>query len=261
MPLKMKFNQIKLILCFLATISPALLFAADSRQQLFEKGNSFYIKGQYKQAIDIYKEVLGDGYQSAALYFNLGNAHYKDGDLPESILNYEKARRLAPGDDDINFNIRLANSKTIDKIDESPEFFLSKWWEGFILSYSADNLATAAIILTLTGSSLLIWYFFALASGIKKLTFFSSLVFFFVAIGSIVVAGSQTSSFDSNRQAIVFTSSVDIKTSPADKVSTAFVLHDGTKVDVLGNNGGGWLKIKLANGNEGWIKTSDVREI
>lgn len=258
----MKFNQIKLIICFLAMmISPALLFAADSQQQLFEKANTLYAKGQYKPAIDAYKEILGAGYQSATVYFNLGNASYKDGDLPEAILNYEKAHRLAPGDDDINFNIRLANSKTIDKIDEAPEFFLSKWWKGFILNYSADGLATTAIVLALIGSALLIWYFFAIASGIKKVAFFSSMIFFFVAIATIIIAVSQVSYFDSNRQAIVFTSSVDVKTSPAEAVSTAFVLHDGTKVNVLGNNGGGWLKIKLANGNEGWIKTANVKEI
>ncbi|HEY9533600.1 MAG TPA: tetratricopeptide repeat protein [Mucilaginibacter sp.] len=258
----MKFNQINLMICFLAMIFlPAFSFGAGNQQQLFEKANTWYNKGQYKQAAGAYNDILSDGYQSAAVYFNLGNAHYKQGELPEALLNYEKAHRLAPGDDDINFNIRLANSKTVDKIDEAPEFFLSKWWKGFIMGFSADGLATTAIILTLVGSALLIWYFFAIAGGIKKLAFFSSVVFFFVAICSIIIAVSQLSYFDNNKQAIVFTPSVNVKTSPADAVSTAFVLHDGTKVNVQGNNEGGWLKIKIANGNEGWIKASDVKEI
>lgn len=258
----MKFNQIKLMFCFLAMmISPALVFAADSQQQQFENANKLYDKGRYKQAVEAYNQILGAGYQSAALYFNLGNAHYKDSELPEALLNYEKAHRLAPGDDDINFNIRLANSKTVDKIEDVPEFFLNKWWKGFILKYSADGLAITAIVMMFIGSALLIWYFFAASGGVKKFAFFSSLVFFFVAICVIVIAGSQVNYFENNKQAIVFTSSVDVKTSPAESVSTAFVLHDGTKVNVLGRNGGGWLKIKLANGNEGWIKTTDVREI
>jgi len=257
----MRFNQIKLIVCFLAIMfSPAISFGADNRQ-LFEKANALYAKNQYKQAADIYNEILKAGYQSAALYFNLGNAHYKQGEVPEAILYYEKAHRLAPGDDDINFNIRLANSKTVDKIDEVPEFFLSRWWNGFILSFSADKLATTAIIFMLIGSAFLIWYFFAIAGGVKKFAFFSSVVFFFVAIGAVVIATSQLSYFDNNKQGIVFTPSVNVKTSPADAVSTAFVLHEGTKVNVLGSNGGGWLKIKLANGNEGWIKAADVKEI
>ncbi|MFD2871701.1 tetratricopeptide repeat protein [Mucilaginibacter ximonensis] len=258
----MKFNQIKLMFCFLAMmLVPVLVFAANSQQEQFEKANKLYDNGRYKQAIDAYNQILGAGYQSAALYFNLGNAYYKDGEMPEALLNYEKAHRLAPGDDDINFNIRLANSKTVDKIDEAPEFFLSKWWKGFILQHAADSLATTAIILSLIGSALLIWYFFALAGGVKKFAFFSSLIFFFLAICTVVIAASQVSYFENNKQAIVFTSTVDVKTSPAERVSTAFVLHDGTKVNVLGNNGGGWLKIRLANGNEGWIKTGDVREI
>ncbi|GAA4089506.1 tetratricopeptide repeat protein [Mucilaginibacter panaciglaebae] len=241
--------------------SPALSFGADNQQQLFKKANALYAKSQYKQAADAYQQILDAGYQSAGVYFNLGNAHYKQGELPDALLYYEKARRLAPGDDDINFNIRLANSKTVDKIDEVPEFFLSRWWKGFILSFSADKLATTAIILMLVGSALLIWYFFAIASGLKKFSFFSAIFFFFLAICTVTIAASQLSYFDSNKQAIVFTPSVNVKTSPADAVSTAFVLHEGTKVNVLGSNGGGWLKIKLANGNEGWIKTADVKAI
>ncbi|WP_214070717.1 tetratricopeptide repeat protein [Mucilaginibacter sp. dw_454] len=255
----MKFNRIKLTLCFLATFClPALLFA--NKQPLFEKANELYSKGQYKEATETYQRILETGQESASVYFNLGNCSYKEGDIPQALLYFEKAHRLAPGDDDINFNIRLATSKTVDKIDEAPEFFVSRWWKGFILNYSADGLATTAIILTLIGSALLIWYFFALAAGAKRFAFFSSIFFFFVAICAIIIACSQANYFDNNKQAIVFTSSVNVKTSPAEAVSTTFVLHDGTKVNIMGNNNG-WIRIKIANGNEGWIKEGDVKEI
>jgi tetratricopeptide (TPR) repeat protein len=255
----MKFNQIKQIPCFLTMFClPALCFA--EKQPLFDKANELYSKGQYKQAADTYQRILDAGRESAPVYFNLGNCSYKEGDIPQALLYFEKAHRLAPGDDDINFNIRLATSKTVDKIDEAPEFFVSRWWKDFILGYSADGLATTTVLLALIGSALLIWYFFAVAGGVKRFAFFSSVVFFFVAICALIVAGSQASYFDNNKQAIVFTSSVNVKTSPAEAVSTAFVLHDGTKVNVLDNNNG-WLKIKIANGNEGWIKEGDFKEI
>jgi tetratricopeptide (TPR) repeat protein len=255
----MKYNQIKHIFCFFAMlILPALSFAG--KQPLFDKANELYSKGQYKQAAETYQRILDSGHESAPVYFNLGNCSYKEGDLPQALLYFEKAHRLAPGDDDINFNIHLVTLKTVDKIDEATEFFVSRWWKGFILDYSADGLATSAIILALIGSALLIWYFFAVAGGVKRFAFFSSVVFFFVAIGTLIIAGSQANYFSNNKQAIVFTSSVNVKTSPADAVSTAFVLHDGTKVNVLDSNNG-WLKIKIANGNEGWIKESDVKEI
>lgn len=260
MLLKMKYNQPKISLCFVVMLFLPALCLADDAQSAFEKGNSFYSKNHYKEAITTYTQIVNSGDYSALVYFNLGNAYYKDGDLPSALLYYEKAHRLSPGDDDINFNIRFANAKTTDKIDEAPEFFLSKWWKGFILAISANALAIIAIVLILFGSGTLILYFFSNSFIIKKVSFFASLVLFFLGIFAVSIAGSQVSYFNDNKQAIIFTSVVNIKGSPAEKAVTLFVLHDGTKVTISDNNNG-WLKIKLANGNEGWLKSTDVKEI
>lgn len=260
MLLKMKYNQLKISLCFVLILFLPALCLADDMQSTFEKGNSFYGKNHYKEAITAYTQIINSGSYSAPVFFNLGNAYYKDGDLPSALLYYEKAHRLSPGDDDINFNIRFANSKTTDKIDEAPEFFLSKWWKGFMLAISANALAIIAILLILSGSGTLILYFFSSSFTIKKVSFFAALTLFFLGIFSVFVAGSQVSYFNDNKQAIIFTSVVNVKGSPAEQAATLFVLHDGTKVNIS-DNGNGWLKIKLANGNEGWLKLGDVKEI
>jgi tetratricopeptide (TPR) repeat protein len=140
----------------LAIALPLVSFGNDDTQQLFEKGNSAYAKAQYKQALADYQQILNAGYQSAALYFNMGNASYKDGEVTTAIWYYEKAHKLSPGDEDINFNIRFANLKTTDKVDEPQEFFLTKWWRGFILSASLNALSLTSILLVLFGSVLLI---------------------------------------------------------------------------------------------------------
>jgi tetratricopeptide (TPR) repeat protein len=260
MLLKMKYNQLKISLCFVVMLLlPALCFA-DDMQSAFEKGNSFYNKNHYKEAISAYTQIINSGNYSAPVYFNLGNAYYKDGDLPSALLYYEKAHRLSPGDDDINFNIRFANARTTDKIDDAPEFFLSKWWKGFMLAISANALAIIAIVLILLGSGTLILYFFSSSFSVKKVSFFVALVLFFLGIFAVSIAGSQVSYFNDNKQAIIFTSVVNVKSSPAQKAATLFVLHDGTKVNIS-DNSNGWLKIKLANGNEGWLKLADVKEI
>src|ERR1700749_3896586 len=132
MILKMKFNPMKkLVYIFIALVLPLLSFGND-QQSLFEKGNAYYAKGQYKEAAAAYQQIVNAGYQSVGVYYNLANADYKLGDIPSAVLYYEKAHKLAPGDEDISVNTRFANAKTTDKIDESPEFFLSKWWHGFI---------------------------------------------------------------------------------------------------------------------------------
>jgi len=244
----------------LAIVIPSLSFGADKVQSLFAAGNANYNKGQYKQALDSYKKVVDEGYESAPLYFNMGNASYKNGDIPSALLYYGKAHKLSPGDEDINFNIKYVNLKTTDKIDEAPEFFITKWWRGFILAISANALAWISVLLVLMGSCVLIWYFFTASVTIKKTSFYASMSFFGLGLVAIFMAGMQLSYFSSHREAIVFSSTVNVNSGPVEKAKALFVIHEGTKLDILDDNNG-WIKIKLANGSEGWIKGTEVKEI
>lgn len=244
----------------LAIVIPSLSFGAGQVQALFAAGNASYNKGQYKDALDSYKKIVDEGYESAPLYFNMGNASYKNGDIPSALLYYGKAHRISPGDEDINFNIKYVNLKTTDKIDEAPEFFVTKWWRGFILAISANALAWISVLLVLAGSVMLIWYFFTASVTIKKTSFYSAISFFALGLIAVFMAGMQLSYFSSHREAIVFSGTVNVNSSPVEKAKPLFVIHEGTKLDIL-DDSNGWLKIKLANGSEGWLKSRDVREI
>ncbi|MDB5008770.1 MAG: Tetratricopeptide repeat protein [Mucilaginibacter sp.] len=245
---------------FIGLVLPLLSFGNDDTHVLFVKGNDYYAKAQYKEALNTYHKILDEGYQSSVVYFNMGNASYKLEDIPSALLYYEKAHKLNPADDDINFNIRFANLKTVDKIDAVPEFFLARWWRMFILSFSVGTLSILSIVFVLVGSVLLILYFFADAVLIKKTSFYAAVTLFFLGILTIFIAGKQVNYFEDHRQAIVFSSSVNVKSGPGEHLNTLFVLHEGTKVNAL-ESSNGWEKIRLANGNEGWIKVADVREI
>jgi len=254
----MKFSRILYIV--LGIVLPCLCFSKDTVQGLFEKGNAYYAKAQYTEAAATYQKIIDDGYQSPALYFNMGNASYKSGDIPLALLYYEKAHKLAPGDDDVNFNIRFANLKTTDKVDFIPDFFLARWWTAIMLSFSISALSVMSIVFMLLGSAILVVYVFANSVFLKKFSFYAFLLSYFLFALTFFVAERQTSYFEGHRQAIIFTSSVNVKNSPVEKSNTLFVIHDGTKVNVLDNTNG-WTKIALPNGNEGWIKTSDTKEI
>ena len=154
---------------------PFLGFGKDNEQALFEQGNAQYGKANYKAAVASYQKILDDGYQSEAVYFNLGNAYYKLGEIPSALLYYEKARKLAPGDDDINFNIQFANLKTTDKIDDAPQLFLVNWWHSIILAFSINTLSTVSILFLLAGFGLLAYYLFARSISLKKASFYSGI--------------------------------------------------------------------------------------
>jgi tetratricopeptide (TPR) repeat protein len=244
----------------IAFVLPLFCLANNNAETYFAAGNAAYAKGHFKEALESYQKVLNDNYQSASLYLNMGNASYKNGDVPSALLYYGKAHKLAPGDEDINFNIRFVNSKTTDKVDAIPEFFLSRWWHGFILAFSAGALAWLSILLVVAASATLVWYFYAQSVLLKKVSFYGAIILFFLGLFTVFIAGSQLNYFNGHKEAIIFNSSVTVKSGPVDKAGALFVIHDGTKVNVLDSNNG-WTKIKLNNGNEGWIKSTDAKEI
>lgn len=262
MTLKMKYNRIRHILCLLLLLVawPFIALCDDAAMALFKKGNSEYAKAQYKEAIASYQKVVDGGYQSVAVYFNLGNAYYKTGDIASALLYYEKAHKLSPGDEDIRVNLQLANSKTTDKFDEAPEFFITKWWHAFILGFSLNTLAILSVLFILAASGIFILYRFAGSVSVKKASFYTALVVLFLGLAFIFVAGRQADYFESHRGAIVFSGSVTIKSEPANASKNLFVLHDGAKIEILEHNND-WIKIRLPNGNEGWINATDVKEI
>lgn len=244
---------------WIALMLPLWSFALGHPAELFKKGNASYAKGKYAEALDLYEKVIAGGQHSPSVYFNMGNASYKLGDLPSALLYYEKAHELSPNDEEINANIRLANSKIRDQIEEVPEFFMSRWWTSVYLSYSADTFAVASLVLSFLGSCFLIIYFFAERIGIKKSAFFISLICFATGITSIFILSRQVSYFE-QQHGIVFNSPVYVKSAPAENSRSLFLIHEGLKVSIL-EVGQHWVKVRLPNGDEGWIKASDLKEI
>ena len=243
----------------LLVVMPALSKASDF-QALFKKGNTAYGKEQYQEAIGIYQQILTDGCHASVVYFNLGNAYFKLGDIPSALLNFEKAHKLSPGDEDVNFNIYFANSKTSDKVEPAPEFFALRWWHDIILHYSISTLATLSILLFIFGSLLLIVYVYANIVFVKKLTFYLGVLLLLAGLSSVFIANRQQHYLNDYQQAIIFSGSVNVRSAPIDQAVTLFVLHEGTKVKILDDNNG-WIKVQLANGTEGWIQQTDVKNI
>lgn len=244
----------------LLVISPLFLCAKGNPEALFTKGNSQYAKAQYKDAAQSYEGVLNEGYKSAEVYFNLGNTYYKLGEMAPAILYYEKAHKITPGDQEISLNLQLANSKIADKIDAIPEFFLAKWWKSFVLFFSAQALSVLAVVFLLLGFTLLIVYLFAISVSVKKPAFYTGVVILALGLLSVFIANVQSGYLNSSSQAIVFNSTVNVKSSPDDKSKTLFVIHEGTKVTIKQNDDN-WIKVELPNGNIGWIETVAVKEI
>jgi tetratricopeptide (TPR) repeat protein len=260
MKLKTRYNHIKGCLYLLLLLALPLFSMGNDKNKLFEQGNTYYAKGQYQQAVTAYQQILNGGYQSAIVYYNLGNAYFKLDDIPSALLYYEKAHKLVPNDEDISANIRFVNSKTTDKLEPIPEFFVTKWWHGFILIFSISTLAILSVLFLLAGSLFLILYLFTNSESLKRSAFYTAVTILIMGLVTLFMGNRQVNYFDTHHQAIIFGSSVTVKSTPDAAAMPLFVIHEGTKVNVLQTNSN-WIEIELPNGNAGWIATSDAKAI
>ena len=219
-----------------------------------------YQKGNYQQAIRDYEEILKNG-ESAEIYFNLGNAYYRTDNITKAVLNYERARLLSPGDDDINFNLQFARSKTIDKITPQSEMFFVTWYKSLVNFTSVDNWAKTGILCIVMALLLVLLYLFGPQLMLRKIGFFGGLAFFVIFLLSNLFAFQQKQALDNRTGAIIISPSVNIKKTPAKNSADQFVLHEGTRVDIIDKGMTDWRCIRVGDGREGWIETKAIEEI
>ena len=219
-----------------------------------------YQKGNYQQAIRDYEEILKNG-ESAEIYFNLGNAYYRTDNITKAVLNYERARLLSPGDDDINFNLQFARSKTIDKITPQSEMFFITWYKSLVNFTSVDNWAKTGILCIVMTLLLVLLYLFGPQLMLRKIGFFGGLAFFVIFLLSNLFAFQQKQALDNRTGAIIISPSVNIKKTPAKNSADQFVLHEGTRVDIIDKGMTDWRCIRVGDGREGWIETKAIEEI
>ncbi len=63
-----------------------------------------------------------------------------------------------------------------------------------------------------------------------------------------------------NQPAIIFAESANIKSDPSLKSETSFILHEGTKVQIIAEDED-WYRILLADGKDGWINKIDLKAL
>ena len=219
-----------------------------------------YAKGNYQQAIKDYQEILKAGV-SSEIYYNLGNAYYRTDNITQALLAYERALQLSPGDNDIRFNLQYARSKTIDKITPETEMFFVTWYNSLVNFTSVDRWANTAIVSIVMALLLILVFLFAPQMWARKSGFYGSAVFLLLFAFANLFAFQQKHELETKQGAIVIAPTVNVKKTPAVSGTDVFVIHEGTRVDITDRGMKQWRGIKLADGREGWLKTSQIEEI
>ncbi|MCU7492518.1 MAG: hypothetical protein ACM3UR_07280 [Bacteroidota bacterium] len=233
---------------------------ASEEENLMQKANSFYQQGSYDKAIEIYQKIVSDGYSGKELYYNLGNSYFKVGMIGYAILNYEKAQKISPNDEDVAYNLKIANARTVDKIEAMPKIFLVRWWEELLNLFSVNGWTLFSYFVYLTFLAIIGWYFFARRQALQKWILISGLAFAAVFLLSIVILISRYNYDNGKEYAVVTQSSVTVKLSPDEHSGDAFIVHEGIKVS-LEDKVDSWVKVKLADGKVGWLSEGEMKKI
>ncbi len=256
----MKKNALFLVLVFIwFSLLPVKTFAIENNL-LFLKAQKYYEEKDYESAIKTYKEILNHQVISSELFYNLGNCYYKTDSIGRAIQYYEKARKLSGVDDDLMYNLKVAHSKTIDKIEPMPEFIITSTWKNIVNYKTADNWAEYAAINFFMVFFALILFHLAKQPQIKKMFFGATLIFLTLSSLFYFLAKNRNESRNTFNHGVIITASVSVKSEPQTGATQLFVVHEGTVFRIVESQNN-WLKIRLDNGNVGWVTQQEIGTI
>lgn len=242
-------------LVILNLVVAAQAFAAGvTTTQTFGEGNQSYETGNYAAASEKYEAVLQAGNKNGHVYFNLGNARFRQGKKGEAIAAYLAAKRLLPRDPDISANLDFALKGVADKLDPTlnRSAFVS-------LFFWTENLTTKEQVYfgaALLAFGALLWALSVFAASLHAFRNFAIAIWFFAMV---CMAGLSVAASEDLPWAAVTANIATVYSGPSKTANSAvFELHEGAPV-AIDKVEGDWYKIRLSDNKRGWINASDVR--
>lgn len=249
------------ILLFLAM--PLGISAQTVAKAEFSKvlGDSAYSQGRYDDAIRIYETVIeNDGY-SAALYYNLGNAYFRNNMLGKSILNYERALRIDPTDKDAKANLEFVLTRTKDEISDSYELFIVTWFKAIVNILGITVWSVMALVAFIVMLIALLLFFFNSRAGIRKTAFAIAVLSIFVTIFANISASHIYNYMNDDSEAIVMKEEAYLKSAPDNSGTELIKVHEGRKVRYVDDSMRDWKEVELEDGTVGWLPANAIERI
>jgi tetratricopeptide (TPR) repeat protein len=248
-----------LIINFLFLLMPLLTRAADA-QQYFTEANQAYQAGNYTKAVEQYEAILKSGVFSSELHYNLGNAYYRLGQIGRAILNYERALRLSPSNSDIENNLTLAQARITENIEPVSQIFLIKWGQILRGWLAADSWSVLGLMFLWTGVAGFAIWLLGQERVWKKRGFLMGSILIPLSIIPFLCATSAKSLEMNTQNGIILVRETAIRPAPDANALPTGMLHEGIKVEIK-DKIQSHIKVKLPNGEEGWIEEKGLEKI
>ncbi|MBQ7222190.1 MAG: BatD family protein [Bacteroidales bacterium] len=239
---------------------PAIEVITDDLDAGWAKANELYSEGNYSAALAQYLALEESGKVSATLYYNTANTYYRMGNLAKSILYYERALKADPNFSDAKENLSIAHSSVLDKIDTLPDFILVTWIRNLKNSVTSDGWAWITLALALIVALLFLMFKLLPSEGGRKASFIIGCAVALFAVITLLFSVTSANDAISEDSAIVMLPVSSVKSSPDANSKSLFILHEGTKVELI-DNLGNWVRVELSDGRQGWMPVSDIEII
>jgi tetratricopeptide (TPR) repeat protein len=244
------------IIAVLFLFAVAVQAFADPQSQ-FEEGLVQYRSDNWELAVTVWESLLDQGYDSGPLQYNLGNAYFRLNDLPKSILAYERAERLLPRDSDVKSNLEYVRLSVVDRVEPPVRLSLWNWIDRIRDSLTLRESATIYFLGLMMAALIALRWFIAARLWARLRPVLLGIAAFFVVC---IFWYGWRSSIDAREFAIIMADKVNVYSGPDDSSTQLFALHEGTRVEAR-EGLTEWMRIRLADGREGWLRLKEIEII
>jgi tetratricopeptide (TPR) repeat protein len=227
---------------------------------LFRHANTLYQEGDYESALETYQKVLDAGFESADLYYNMGNAAFRSNSIGYAILYYEKTLKMDPFHEDARHNLEFVSRYRLDTFEQVPRLFIWVWIEKLVSIFPERTWSILSLVFFILVLVSTVFYLFARKLVLKKTGFFSALIGLLLFSISLFSGIARHHSIVRPDKGIVLAPSVVVRSTPSQSGTELFILHEGTRVE-LNERVAGWRNIRVEDGREGWIPSEDFESI
>ncbi|MCZ7555199.1 MAG: tetratricopeptide repeat protein [Bacteroidia bacterium] len=226
----------------------------------FAEALQSYKSGQYSEAISLLESLARDGHAGYEVQYNLGNAYYKNGDIGKSVLAFQRALRLRPTDEDATHNLNVVLARTRDRVEPMPLLFFVQWWNDLKMSRLPDDfLLWSVIFLWLTAAAAFVFFGFR-STFVRRLALVGGVLIALCFAASFSLYSERLADFHQRNFAVVMAAQLSVKSAPDESGIESFIIHEGLTVEILERRDE-QLLIRLADGKQGWIPSSQIERI
>lgn len=248
------------VLLFIGICAGGAFGGSSALAALYNRGNRLYEEGEYDKAVEAYMELVGSGVSNGFLFYNLGNAHFKRGEIGRAILWYSRAQRIIPRDVDVATNLEFARKVRPDKIEVISRTVLVRGLRKILTSFSLSEIGLITSVLYFLTAFLIVLLMLTKRSNVRFLAGRLSLGFIILLLASLVWLGGRGYQEGRSEKCVILATQVDAMSGPGEEYTKVMSLHEGTEAQVEEEREG-WYLIKLQDGNGAWVPAGAVEMI